>query len=396
MGINKDAQKAPNLRFKGFTDDWEHRKLGELAEILRGASPRPIQSPQWFNEKSEVGWLRISDVTEQNGRIHFLKQRLSKLGESKTRVLLEPHLLLSIAASVGKPVINYVKTGVHDGFLIFYNPSFNEEFMFHWLDMYRPKWQKYGQPGSQVNLNSELVKNQDLFIPNIEEQDIISIFLQNIELFITLHQRKLDQLKQLKEALLQQMFPAKGETVPKLRFAGFEEDWEERKVKELFNITRGQVLATSKTSQSPTAIFKYPVFSSQTKNEGLMGYYSEYLFENAITWTTDGANAGTVNFRKGKFYSTNVNGVLLSNDGYANKCVAEIINRVAWKYVSKVGNPKLMNNVMSDIIIKVPNLEEQNVIGKVFEKLDNTITLQQRKLDQIKNTKQVLLQNMFI
>ncbi|WP_446685150.1 restriction endonuclease subunit S, partial [Lactiplantibacillus plajomi] len=155
----KNGAKVPELRFAGFADDWEERKLGELANIVRGASPRPIQDPKWFDKDSDIGWLRISDVTEQDGRIRHLEQRISKLGQEKTRVLMEPHLLLSIAATVGKPLVNYVKTGVHDGFLIFLNPVFDREFMFQWLDMFRPKWKKYGQPGSQVNLNSELVRN---------------------------------------------------------------------------------------------------------------------------------------------------------------------------------------------------------------------------------------------
>lgn len=109
----KQGETIPEIRFKGFSAEWEEKKLGELAEIVRGASPRPIEDPKWFDKSSTVGWLRIRDVTEQDGRIHFLEQRISKLGQEKTRVLFEPHLLVSIAASVGKPVINYVETGVH-------------------------------------------------------------------------------------------------------------------------------------------------------------------------------------------------------------------------------------------------------------------------------------------
>ena len=93
-----------------------------------------------------------------------------------------------------------------------------------------------------------------------------------------------------------------------------------------------------------------------------MGYYNEFLFEDAITWTTDGANAGTVHFRKGKFYCTNVCGVLLNSYGYANRCIAEILGRVSKRYVSYVGNPKLMNNVMSEICIYIPSLAEQSHI----------------------------------
>ena len=135
------------------------------------------------------------------------------------------------------------------------------------------------------------------------------------------------------------------------------------------------MLAATKVSTEKDDINTYPVYSSQTKNNGLMGYYKDFLFDTAITWTTDGANAGTANFREGKFYSTNVNGVLLSKDGFANRCIAEALNMVAWKYVSKVGNPKLMNNIMAEIMISIPTLPEQIAIGNFFKSIDELINL---------------------
>ena len=183
---------------------------------------------------------------------------------------------------------------------------------------------------------------------------------------------------------------------PRIRFKGFTEDWEQRKVNDIFKITRGQVLATSLTTSKKTSQNIYPVYSSQTKNNGLMGYYSEYLFENAITWTTDGANAGTVNFRPGRFYSTNVNGVLINENGYACYAVSEIINKVAYKYVSKVGNPKLMNNVMAEIDIMITaNIGELGRISKLIEAYNKLITLHQCKLEKLKLTKKALLQKLF-
>nr|WP_326188521.1 restriction endonuclease subunit S [Exiguobacterium indicum] len=202
----KNEATIPEIRFPEFRGDWRLTTLGEIAEIVRGASPRPIQNPKWFDDTSEVGWLRISDVTEQNGRIHRLEQRLSVDGQSKTRVLTKPHLMLSIAATVGKPVINYVSTGVHDGFLIFKNPQFDIEFMFQWLEMFRLKWSKYGQPGSQVNLNSELVRNQILYLPDIKEQIKIGKFFRQLDEVIDLKEEELEALKKTKQGFLQKMF----------------------------------------------------------------------------------------------------------------------------------------------------------------------------------------------
>ena len=118
-----------------------------------------------------------------------------------------------------------------------------------------------------------------------------------------------------------------------------------------------------------------------------MGYYNEYLYEDAITWTTDGANAGTVHFRDGKFYCTNVCGVLLNENGNANRCVAEILGSVSKKYVSYVGNPKLMNNVMSEIRIHIPSLHEQKKIDSFIASLDHRITKQRELIEHLKKYK---------
>ena len=201
-----EGERVPKRRFPGFEGEWEWKKLGELATIVRGASPRPIQDPKWFDSESEVGWLRISDVTEQNGRIYKLSQRLSSLGQEKTRVVSEPHLILSIAATVGKPVINYVRTGIHDGFLIFQEPKFEIEYMYYLLGMFRKNWAAYGQPGSQLNLNSDIVKEQRVAIPSQSEQVEISKFFKKLDQSITLQQQKLDKLNDLKKAYLNELF----------------------------------------------------------------------------------------------------------------------------------------------------------------------------------------------
>ncbi|KFA58409.1 Type I restriction-modification system, specificity subunit S [Gilliamella apicola] len=394
--MSESKKLIPRRRFKQFSGNWNITTLGKIAEIVRGASPRPIQDQKWFDKNSDIGWLRISDVTEQEGRIYYLEQRLSLAGQEKTRVLYEPHLLLSIAATVGKPVINYIKTGVHDGFLIFLNPKFHQEFLFQYLDMFKLQWKKYGQPGSQVNLNSDIVKNHNIELPNSDEQTQIGEFFKKLDNLINTQQKKLEKAKTLKSAYLTEMFPNEGELKPKRRFLSFKYNWKEFKIKELFTITRGKVLASNQVSMNRTYLYPYPVYSSQTKNNGLMGYYKEFLFENAITWTTDGANAGTVNYRENKFYSTNVNGVLLSSDGFANKAIAEMLDTIAWKYVSKVGNPKLMNVVMAEILILIPNIEEQTKIGNFFKLLDNKIALEQKKLDKLKNIKQAYLNEMFV
>lgn len=185
--------------------------------------------------------------------------------------------------------------------------------------------------------------------------------------------------------------------VPKLRFPEFQDaaGWVLKEVGEVFQVTRGDVLSMGLVQDEKTDVMLYPVYSSQTKNNGLSGYYSDYLFEDAITWTTDGANAGDVNYRKGKFFCTNVCGVLLNSKGFANPCVAALINRVSAQYVSYVGNPKLMNGVMSKIPIPFPPIPEQQKIAECLSSVDELMAAQARKLVALKTHKKGLMQQLF-
>lgn len=234
-------------------------------------------------------------------------------------------------------------------------------------------------------------------IPDLQEQQKIASCLSSLDALIAAQANELDALKTHKKGLIQQLFPREGETVPRLRFPEFREtgEWERKKVSDIFRVTRGEVLAMPLVSDEPSSDKPYPVYSSQTKNNGLAGYYSEYLYEDAITWTTDGANAGDTNYRRGKFYCTNVCGVLINKEGYANPCVASLINSVTKNHVSYVGNPKLMNGVMARIELPVPSLQEQQKIADCLSSLDTLIAAQAEKLDALKTHKQGLMQQLF-
>ena len=228
---------------------------------------------------------------------------------------------------------------------------------------------KKAQGKSVVHIHNSDIQEVTIAYPSRTEQDRIVSYFSQLDNLITLHQRKCISFTGRAGRLIS--------TVNKKRITS---SWEQRKVSELFRVTRGYVLAATQTETTKTDEKPYPVYSSQTKDKGLMGYYKDYLYKDAITWTTDGANAGTVNYRAGKFYCTNVCGVLLSNEVKANQMIAEALNSVAKGYVSYVGNPKLMNNVMADIVIQIPTqAEEREQLSSFFAKLDNLITLHQRK-----------------
>ena len=397
----------PRIRFKGFTEDWEQCKLGDLAEIVRGASPRPISDPKWFDNDSNVGWLRIADVTAQVGRIRYLEQKISELGQEKTRVIKTPHLLLSIAATVGKPVINYVQTGVHDGFLIFLNPKFNILYAFWWLEMFREKWNKYGQPGSQVNLNSDLVKNQVINIPNEKEQEKISSFLESLDKFITLHQCKLEKLKLTKKALLQKLFPKNGKYIPEIRFKGFTDAWEQRKLGNLYkrvNERNDGTLGRDKWISVAKMYFQDPD-KVQSNNLDTRTY---------VMKKGDIAFEGHPNneFKFGRFVLNDIGTGIISELFPIYRPITEY-DLDFWKYaiqlervmapifaksITSSGNSsnKLDHNHFLNQELLVPNIDEQKKIGTLLSILSKNITLHQRKLERLQEMKKGLLQKMFV
>lgn len=396
--------KMPAIRFSGYTDAWEQCKLGELAEIVRGASPRPISDPKWFDNNSNVGWLRIADVTAQDGRIRYLEQKISELGQEKTRVIKTPHLLLSIAATVGKPVINYIPTGVHDGFLIFLNPKFNILYTFWWLEMFREKWNKYGQPGSQVNLNSDLVKNQVINIPNEKEQEKISSFLEALDKIITLHQRKLEKLKLTKKALLQKLFPQNGSKFPELRFKGFTDAWEQCKLGSLATVEMNKrIFKEQTTTKGDIPFYKIGTFGcdadSFISRDLFEEYKNKYPYPNIgdILISASGSIGRTVVYNGEDAYYQDSNIIWLNHNGKIdNSFLLQFYNQVKWAGLEGSTIKRLYNKNILETYIAVPKIEEQRLIGEFFKLVDSSITLHQRKLDMLKNVKKGLLQKMFV
>lgn len=234
-------------------------------------------------------------------------------------------------------------------------------------------------------------------VPRPDEQQKIADCLSSVDELIAAQARKVEALKAHKKGLMQLLFPREGETQPRLRFPEFNDagEWDVRAIGDVFTVTRGEVLSMTLVMDEASEQTPYPVYSSQTKNNGLAGYYSEFLYQDAITWTTDGANAGDVKFRSGPFYCTNVCGVLLNADGNANACIAALLNSVTRSHVSYVGNPKLMNGVMAKIEIPFPGIPEQHRIADCLTSLDDLVATESQKLVTLKSHKKGLMQQLF-
>lgn len=396
--------KEPKLRFKADGEipfpDWEKKELSDICELITvGIANSATQAYRntgvimFRNQNIKENYLDTSDLIyiDPEFEKRYKKKRLKaddllivRTGYPGTACLVPPEY--EDAQTFTTLIARLIKNENVPAYVCQYINS--------------PLGKSYFEStqigGGQKNSGAKILENFPISLPSLPEQQKIATLFTGIDTLIQSAETELEGYRELKQGMLQKMFPKNGETTPEIRFPEFTSDWEQCQISEMFKITRGYVLPVTETSKETSIEMPYPVYSSQTKDNGLMGYYDNYLYEDAITWTTDGANAGTVNYRAGKFYCTNVCGVLLSDKMETSKAIAEALNIVAKKYVSYVGNPKLMNNVMAEIQIAVPpTKEERDKISSYFESLDNLIAIQQKEIDGYKELKKGLLQQMF-
>jgi type I restriction enzyme S subunit len=403
---NEEATPAlvPKLRFPEFreAEGWEYEPLGKLLMKSPDYGVNAAAAP--FNELLPK-YLRITDISDEG--TYLSGKKVSVDLEPTDEIYLDEGdiVLARTGASVGKSYRYRKEDGrlVFAGFLIRVKPN-RKRLVSTYLSNFLTteqywKWvaatsARSGQPG----INSAEYSSLAIPLPaEFAEQQKIADCLSSVDELIAAQARKLDALKTHKKGLMQQLFPREGETQPRLRFPEFQNagEWVVKAIGDVFKVTRGEVLSMTLVKDEESSDAPYPVYSSQTKRNGLAGYFAEYLYQDAITWTTDGANAGDVNFRPGKFYCTNVCGVLLNTDGQANPCIAALLNSVSRGHVSYVGNPKLMNGVMAKIEIPFPPLEEQQRIAECLTSLDDLIAAQTQKHEALKTHKKGLMQQLF-
>lgn len=207
-------------------DDWEERTLQNCARgIVRGASPRPIDDPKWFDDRSPVGWLRISDVTSAGRFLTTTTQRLSEAGIRHSRKVPAGSLVMSICATVGRPIETRIDVCIHDGFVLFDKPDVEQDFLYHVLTDLEPRWTKKGQTGSQMNLNTGLIKGTKIAVPKDGvEQSAIATALSDVDALLAAQDALITKKRAIKQGAMQELLTGKR------RLPGFDGEWEVRRL----------------------------------------------------------------------------------------------------------------------------------------------------------------------
>ena len=407
--MSKEKRRVPKLRFPGFTEDWEQRKLGSLASV-------------------EMNKRIFKEQTTTNGDIPFYK--IGTFGSDAdsfiSRELFEEYknkypypnigdILISASGSIGRTVVyNGEDAYFQDSNIVWlnHNGKIDNSFLLQFYN--QVKWA--GLEGSTIKrLYNKNILETNIALPKIEEQRLIGKFFTLVDSTITLHQRKLEHLNLKKKALLQKLFPKNGERYPKLRFPGFTDAWEQRKLGECMNSFAYGLNAAAKEYDGMHKYIRITDIDDETHN-----FIQSNLTSPDIDFNMDVSdyklNVGDIVFARtgasvGKTYLYNPNDGDLYYAGFLirgkvkDDCDAGFIyqNTLTKDYDAFIkitsqrsGQPGVNSKEYATFRLNIPCKDEQSKISKVLNSLDELFTLHQRKLEHLQLQKKALLQQMFV
>ena len=283
-------KKVPELRFKGFTDEWEERKLGDLANIVGGGTPSTSNPEYW---DGDIDWYAPAEIGEQS-YVSKSKKTITELGlkKSSARILPVGTVLFTSRAGIGNTAILGKEATTNQGFqsIVPDQNKLDSYFIYSRTNELKRYGEVTGAGSTFVEVSGKQMSKMSIMIPELSEQQKIGSFFKQLDDTIALHQRKLDLLKEQKKGYLQKMFPKNGAKVPELRFAGFADDWEERKLNEnVENIGTGR--SSFKAGLDYSEQTPYEVLGSTS----VISYSDSFDHSgNFVLTARVGANAGNV------------------------------------------------------------------------------------------------------
>lgn len=408
---------TPAIRFKGFSDTWEQRKFSELVQIERGGSPRPIDD-FITDAPNGLNWVKIGDAPTQGNYITKTAEKIRPEGLSKTREVHPGDLILSNSMSFGKPYIMGIDGCIHDGWLLIRNTYgvFDLTFLCHLLGTPQmlSQYRSLAAGSTVNNLNKELVGNTYVTIPSITEQRVLGAYLEQLDNLITLHQRKYEKLHNIKKSMLEKMFPKNGSNVPEIRFKGFTEAWEQRKVTELGKIYIGLVTTMTahytdegilliRNSDIKDGRFEFgekPIFLEKSfamANESRMHQIGDVI----TVHTGDVGTSAVISENEDKSIGfativTRPNKTIIDPSYLCTFLNTE--RHKKWAVAISTGDGRTNYNLGDyfELVVPVPSIKEQKQIAMFIENLNNLITLHQRELEKLQNIKKSMLEKMFV
>ena len=400
----------PKIRFKGYTNEWEQRKLGEMMNIT---SVKRIHQSDWTD--NGVRFLRARDIVaaskneEPDDYLYISEEKYEEYSALSGKVDIDD-LLVTGVGTIGVPYLveNLEPLYFKDGNIIWFQNKNKIDGKFLYYSFIGNGIQSFikasAGTGTVGTYTIDTGKKTPIQIPSKEEQKKIGEYLTNIDHLITLHQRKCDQAKKVKKYMLQKMFPKNNKSVPEIRFEGFSNDWEQRKLGELGSVAMCKRIFKEQTSPvGDIPFYKIGTFGAEPD-----AFISRELFEEYkekfqypkigdMLISASGTIGRTVEYDGEEAYFQDSNIVWFKHDERVDnsflKCIYGIVK---WSGIEGSTIKRLYNDNFLKTEFYMPSVAEQEKIGKYFANLDNLITLHQKKCDQLKNLKKFMLQNMFV
>ena len=409
--MSEETKKAPAIRFQGFTDDWEQRKLGEVIDNqYNGQTPSRTNASFW---NGEINWLSSGELNR--GVVSETIEKITEDGRKNANLKIVPKGTfvmaitgLEAAGTRGNCAKLGIDTTMNQSCMALFPKKklLDSSFLFQW---YRKVGEEYGlqytQGTKQQSYNAELLKILPIVLPSVSEQVLIADFFDKIDDTIDLHQRKLTLLEQLKQTYLQVMFPQGKESIPKLRFTDHSEPWEQRKLGEVGSVVMcKRIFKDQTTAFGDIPFYKIGTFGSSPDsfipNELFEEYKKNYPYPEIgdILMSASGTIGRTVVYEGEKAYYQDSNIVWLKTDKSLidNSFLKQFYQVVKWSGLEGSTIKRLYNSNILSTGINLPSLREQTKLGTFFNQIDNTIALHQEKIAHLKALKSTLLNKMFI
>ena len=387
-----ENRKTPKLRFKGFTDAWEQRKLGEFTISYSGGTPS-VGIKEYYN--GQIPFIRSAEINSEITELFLTEEGLKN---SSARLVDVGDILYALyGATSGEVGRARLKGAVNQAILVIKpHKEYDSEFLTNWLRKNKESIVETYLQGGQGNLSGTIVKELLVCSPSHTEQEEIGSFFYNLDSLITLHQRKLERLKNVKKSMLDKMFPKDGEVVPEIRFKGFTDAWEQRKLGDVFKYEQPQTYIVENTEYDDKN--KIPVLTAG--QSFILGYTDEHFGikeanqRNPVIIFDDFTTSSHYVDFPFKVKSSAIKLLTLSTTKDNVYCAYNVLKNISYLPVS---HERHWISTFTKFDILLPkSVDEQELIGEYFKLLDKLITLHQRKLDKLKNIKKSMLDNMFV
>lgn len=385
--------KKPAIRFKNYSDDWEQRKFGELGSV---AMCKRIFKEQ-TSPVGDIPFYKIGTFGAEPDA--FISRELFEEYKEKFQYPKIGDMLISASGTIGRTVeYDGEEAYFQDSNIVWFKHDERVDNTFLKCIYGIIKWS--GIEGSTIKrlYNDNFLKTE-FYMPSVAEQEKIGEYFVNLDHLITLHHRKYDKLQNLKKAMLEKMFPKNGSNVPEIRFKGFTDDWEQRKLGDVVQITMGQSPDGSTYSDEPS---DYILVQGNADLQN--GWVCPRIWTTQITKKADAGDLiMSVRAPAGAMGKTAYNAVIgrgvaaIKGNEFIYQLLVKMDMDGFWKTLSCGSTFESLNsNNIKNAEVKVPITAEQVQIGNFFQQLDNLITLHQRELEKLKNVKKAMLEKMFV